>query len=111
MFFLSLAATAAAQAPPPAQKALLLGYWADPENPTDCFRITAKDVSSHSCGGTDLGGTRISTKPDGSWYVLDKDGECSVVVLVTAKRLEMSPVGGRGNTLVYKRCPASARKK
>ncbi|GAB2714746.1 hypothetical protein GCM10011495_30580 [Hymenobacter frigidus] len=48
---------------------------------------TALVIVDHSCGAADLGGNTISTK------------------------LEISPVGGRGNTNTYKRHPAPARKK
>jgi hypothetical protein len=48
---------------------------------------TALVIVDHSCGGTNLGGSTISTK------------------------LEISPVGGRGNTNTYKRRPAPAWKK
>ena len=48
---------------------------------------TALVIVDHSCGGTDLGGSTISTK------------------------LEISQVDGRGNTNTCKRRPAPARKK
>ena len=48
---------------------------------------TALVIVDHSCGTADLGGNTISIK------------------------LEISPVGGRGNTNTYKRHPAPARKK
>ena len=48
---------------------------------------TALVIVDHSCGGTDLGGSTISTK------------------------LKISPVGGRGNTNTYTRRLAPARKK
>lgn len=121
--FALVAENAAAQAPPPAQKALLKGDWQAPNDASDIIHVseklpakpaangTALVIADHSCGGTDLGDNAISTKPDGSWYLEDADGECSVVVSVSATKLEISPVGGRGNTNTYKRRPAPVRKK
>ena len=75
-------ASASAQVPPPTQKLLLVGHWQDATDPSAIIDVVeeysamlpAKDgaevplvISSHSCGGTTLGGRKISTKPNGSW--------------------------------------------
>ena len=115
---LTAAATARAQAPSAAQKALLVGHWQDTADPNYGIDIVEKRpavqpgkpgaenvlvISSHSCGGTTLGGRKISTRPDSGWYLLDVDEECLAVVSVSTTKLTLTPVGGRGNMLTYKR--------
>ncbi len=113
--FATLVHAAAAQAPPPAQKTLLKGTWQAPNDASDIIYVSDKLPAKPAANGTALVIADRSCeggKSNGSWYLEEGGGEfCSVVVSVSATKLEISPVGGHGNTNVYKRRQAPARKK
>ena len=118
--FLTTAAAAQTAKPKPltlaAAKTLLPGTWQATDDPRSLLVITptqyierykgepdalhALKVQNRPCGET-LGGG----KPSGDLF-LDTDDVCYFLITVNATRLELSPVGGRGNTLAYRRAAA-----
>ena len=115
LLFALVAQTAAAQAPPPAQKALLKGDWQAINDASDIMRVRAEVLPDEPAGDGMLmliadrsceGG-----KPKGSWYLEDFDGNCCVVVSVNATMLKIKPASGQGTISTYKRRPAPTRKK
>ena len=97
-----------------AAKTLLQGTWQSIDDPDSRLVITATTyterykgqpdatsplaVQTRPCGKT-LGGG----KPTGDLYLNAGEDACYFLISLTATRLALSPVGGRGNTLVYMR--------
>ena len=114
---------AAAQAPLPAQKALLKGDWQAVKDASDILHVVEKSSAKHAVKGTTLliadrpcvfndPGDGTGGKPDGSWYLESAAGEdCSVVVSATANKLEISDLSSQHNVAIYKRRTATVHKK
>ncbi|MCC3156149.1 hypothetical protein LJ737_02815 [Hymenobacter sp. 15J16-1T3B] len=115
----------AAQAPASARK-LLPGTWQSTEDKNFVLVITDKQYIERYAGQPDEARSlRVldracdaapGTKTDGSLYLQTTaadaaDNMCYYLVGVTATRLQLSPVGGRGNTLSFKRLTQSPSKR
>ena len=97
---------------PPNAKELLRGTWKSTDDADSQLIITEKQYIERYKGQPDAAsplrvqpqpcGEKPSRKPSGTLY-LDTSDFCYYVVSVSATRLELSEVGGRGNTLTYKR--------
>ncbi|GAB3826521.1 hypothetical protein [Hymenobacter jeollabukensis] len=124
------AAQTPAKAAKPAQmaaatptRALLKGTWQSADDNDFLLVITDKQYIERYAGQPDEARSlRVldracdaapGTKSNGSLYLQTTaaDNMCYYLVGVTATRLQLSPVGGRGNTLTFKRVTQSASKR
>ena len=115
LLFAPIAQTAAAQAPPPAQKALLKGDWQAIDDASSVMRIRATMPSGGDIGNLMLIADRscygTNSKPNGKWHLEDFDANCCMVVSVSATVLKIRPEDGKGVISTYKRRAAPASKK
>ena len=123
LLFAAGAEIAAAQAPPPAQKALLKGDWQAIKDASDILHVSEKLPAKPAAKGMTLviadrpcvyndPGDGTGGKLNGSWYLEVADGEdCFGVVSVSATKLEISDLSSHHNVTIYKRRTTPARKK
>ncbi|RTQ48468.1 hypothetical protein EJV47_15970 [Hymenobacter gummosus] len=112
--------------PAAAPRALLRGTWQATDDKNALLTITDQQYIERYAGQPDEARSLQvlnrpcdappAAKPGNELYLQTRgsaadDVMCYYVVSVTATRLQLSPVGGRGNTLTYKRVTQSPGKK
>ena len=125
LFLPALLAAAPPQAPPTktltlaAAKKLLVGTWQATDDPNVRLLISqSRYVEKYKAETTTDRSLMVHNQPCGevpaampaSSIYLNTGETCYYLVSVSATRLETSPVGGRGNTLSYRRVAAPVRK-